>query len=143
MHISVVIPVRNEEASIRHLVDSLLHQTLRPDEIVIADNGSIDRTAAIVTEYVERGEPVRLISGGPGLPGKGRNLAVAAALHDWIAFVDAGTKPEPNWLESLAAPVMTDNEVEVVYGTYEPVTDTLLKLCSVMVYVAPPVEVDG
>ena len=40
--ISVVVPVRDEEDSIRDLLESLLAQTRPPDEIVITDGGSID-----------------------------------------------------------------------------------------------------
>ena len=143
MQITVAIPVRNEEQSIRQLLDALTDQTLLPSEIVIADTGSTDRTCDIVSTYEHKNIPVRLIKSGQGFPGRARNLAAAAAAHEWIAFVDAGTKPELNWLESLAAAVKAGDAIDVVYGTYEPVTDTLLKQCSVMVYVAPPSAVDG
>ena len=79
MKVSVIIPVRNEEASIRILLDNLLKQTLRPDEIIITDNGSTDRTAEIISEYVRRGEPVRLLREEAGLPGRGRNVAARRA----------------------------------------------------------------
>ncbi len=143
MKISVIIPVRNEEASIRVLVDSLLNQTLKPAEIVITDGGSTDATSQIISEYVEGGAPVRLIRGGPALPGRGRNLAAAEATNEWLAFIDAGTRPEPSWLEALAKRAQIDSDADVVYGAYEPVTDTLFRRCAVMAYVAPPVEIEG
>jgi glycosyltransferase involved in cell wall biosynthesis len=143
MKISVIIPVRNEEASIRVLVDSLLNQTLKPAEILITDGGSTDATPQIIAEYVERGAPVRLIRGGPALPGRGRNLAAARAANEWIAFIDAGITPEPTWLELLAKRAKVQSDVDVVYGSYEPVSDTLFKRCSVMAYVPPPVEIEG
>jgi len=143
MKISVIIPVRNEEASIRVLVDSLLNQTLKPAEILITDGGSTDATTQIISEYVERGAPVRLIRGGPALPGRGRNLAAAEAANEWLAFIDAGTRPDPSWLEALAKRAQLDSDADVVYGTYEPVTDTLFSRCAVMAYVAPPVKIEG
>jgi glycosyltransferase involved in cell wall biosynthesis len=42
MEISVVVPVRNEEKSIRHLLDGLLAQNRKPNEVVITDGGSTD-----------------------------------------------------------------------------------------------------
>lgn len=146
MKISVIIPVRNEERSIRSLLESLRNQTLQPAEIVITDGGSSDLTREIISEFVKRGEPIRLIRESAALPGRGRNLAAAEARNEWIAFIDAGITPEPDWLESMAqrAETRIDNEdVDVVYGTYEPVTDSLFKLCAVIAYVAPPFESEG
>jgi glycosyltransferase involved in cell wall biosynthesis len=143
MKISVVIPVCNEEDSIRPLLDSILNQTLKPAEIVITDGGSIDATPAIITEYVKLGAPIHLIRERAALPGRGRNLAAAKACNEWIAFVDAGAWPNLTWLESLAQLAENNSDVDVVYGTYEPVTDTLFTECSAIAYVPAPDEVNG
>jgi glycosyltransferase involved in cell wall biosynthesis len=135
MKLSVVIPIRNEEESIGPLLEALLSQTLKPAEIVIADNGSTDKSADIVREFINSGAPVELICSGEGLPGRGRNLAAARAANDWLAFIDAGIRPECNWLESLAAATKTGTSVDVVYGSYEPVTDTFFKECAAIAYV--------
>ena len=145
MKISVIIPVRNEEQSIGQLLDGLTNQSLKPAEIVITDGGSSDRTAAIIAAYDQTRVPIRLIRESAALPGRGRNLAAAQAANDWIAFIDAGITPEPDWLELLAKRVQleSDVDVDVVYGSYEPVADTLFKRCCVMAYVPPPVEIEG
>ncbi|HEY0729966.1 MAG TPA: glycosyltransferase family 2 protein, partial [Pyrinomonadaceae bacterium] len=90
MKVSVIVPVRDEEQSIRELLDSLLKQTRPPDEIVITDGGSVDATPQILDEYIKQGSPVRLLRAGPALPGRGRNLGAAAATYEWLAFTDAG-----------------------------------------------------
>ena len=141
--ISVIIPVLNEEDSIRPLLDSLLNQTLMPAEIVITDGGSTDSTPEIVLDYCQKGLPVRLVRDGPALPGRGRNLAAAKASCDWLAFTDGGAVPELNWLESLARGAATEQEVEVVYGSYEPITETLFKECAAIAYVPPPAKKHG
>jgi glycosyltransferase involved in cell wall biosynthesis len=64
MKVSVIVPVRDEEDSIRELLDSLLAQTRPPDEIVITDGGSIDATPQIIESYREKGAPVKLIRAG-------------------------------------------------------------------------------
>jgi len=121
----------------------LTNQSLRPAEIVITDGGSSDRTAAIIAAYDQTAVPIRLIRGGPGLPGRNRNLAAAEASSEWLAFIDAGITPEPDWLELLAKRAQADSDVDVVYGSYEPVANTLFKRCCVMAYVPPPVEIEG
>lgn len=146
MKISVIVPVRNEEQTIGQLLSGLTSQTLMPSEIVITDGGSSDRTVALIFEYDQVLVPIRLIREGSALPGRARNLAAAQAANKWLAFIDAGITPEPDWLESLArhAESQSDQDaVDVVYGTYEPVTDSLFKLCAVMAYVAPPYELEG
>src|SRR5713101_4463910 len=135
MKISVIIPARNEEDSIRALLDSLLSQTLKPAEIIVTDGGSTDATPEIISEYVNGGAPVRLLREAAALPGRGRNLAAAQAANDWLAFIDAGITPEPTWLELLAERTKSPSEIDVVYGSYEPVSDTLFKRCSAIAYV--------
>ena len=143
MKVSVVVPVRDEEASIRELLDSLLAQTRPPDEIVIADGGSIDATPQIIEDYIRQGAPVRLIRAGPALPGRGRNLGAAQASFEWLAFTDAGIRLANNWLAALVAKAEANVSVDVVYGSWEPVTDSFFKQCAAIAYVPPPALHDG
>ena len=138
MKVSVVVPVRDEEGSIRELLDSLLAQTRPPDEIVITDGGSVDATPQIIEDYIRRGAPVRLIRAGAALPGRGRNLGAAQASYEWLAFTDAGIRLANNWLEALIAKAEANDSIDVVYGSYEPVTDSFFKQCAAITYVPPP-----
>jgi cellulose synthase/poly-beta-1,6-N-acetylglucosamine synthase-like glycosyltransferase len=144
LRISVVVPVRDEEESIRALLDALLRQKRRADEIIITDGGSKDRTAEIIDEYARRDERVRLIRAGAALPGRGRNLAAARASFDWLAFVDAGTRPADDWLEVLAEEAERDHSVELVFGAWEPRVENFFEECAAVAYAyEPPVERDG
>jgi glycosyltransferase involved in cell wall biosynthesis len=143
LRISVVIPVRNEEKNIGSLLNALLEQTRPPDEIVITDGGSTDATVRIIESYIERGAPVHLIRTAGALPGRGRNLATSAAACEWVAFIDAGIHPAKDWLARLERKVEQDRQADVVYGAYEPVTDTLFTECAAMAYVPPPAKIDG
>ena len=143
MRVSVIVPVRNEEHSIRELLDGLLNQTRKPDEIVITDGGSTDNTVQIVEEYARHGAPVRLIKTDGALPGRGRNLAAAGASCEWLGFIDAGIRPEKDWLEALTSRAQQDSRIDMVYGAWSPVTDTFFKQCAAIAYVPPPVPRDG
>lgn len=143
MRISVVVPVWNEAQTITILLDGLLAQTRRPDEIIVADNGSTDTTTQIVERYTRRGVSVRLVRGGRGLPGAGRNRGAAVARHEWIAFIDAGTQPAPDWLAQLAAVALANPKADAVYGAYQPITDNLFRECAAIAYVPPPENIDG
>lgn len=143
MKVSVIVPVRDEEHSIHELLDSLLKQTRPPDEIVITDGGSVDATPQIIENYIQQGAPVRLHRAGPALPGRGRNLGAAAAQFEWLAFTDAGIRLNRDWLETLAARAAQDESIDIVYGSWEPVTDTFFKECAAIAYVPPPSPHDG
>lgn len=141
MRITVVVPVRNEADSIRELLDSLLGQTRLPDEIVITDGGSSDGTPEIIEEYVGQGFPVRLIREKHALPGRGRNLAAARATSEWVAFIDAGIRPETDWLAALARRAEVEG-ADVVYGAWEPVVDSFFKECAAIAYLPPPARIE-
>lgn len=138
MKVSVIVPVRDEEDSIRELLDSLLAQTHPPDEIVITDGGSVDATPQIIEDYKRNGAPVNLIRAEAALPGRGRNLAAAEAKFEWLAFTDGGIRLEKKWLEALVNKAQEDESIDIVYGSVEPVTDTFFTECAAIAYVPPP-----
>jgi cellulose synthase/poly-beta-1,6-N-acetylglucosamine synthase-like glycosyltransferase len=138
--LSLVIPVRNEEQSLPALIEGIRQQTLAPAEVIIVDGGSTDRTLELLRRLASEDERFRVVDAGEGTPGRNRNLGAEAARHDWVAFTDAGTRPEPNWLERLAAEASRDSSVEVVYGNYEPVENSFFERCAALAY--PPPKVD-
>ncbi len=109
MRVSVIATVKNEESSLGGLLDSLLAQTRPPDEVVLADGGSTDRTretaASYAASFADRGLRLRVLDAPGSNISQGRNLAVAAASGDVIASVDAGVRLAPDWLAELVAPM--------------------------------------
>lgn len=134
--ISVIVPVKNEEASIRQLLQGLSAQTCQPAEIVITDGGSTDRTKELILEH-RLSSPISivLVETEGALPGRGRNLAVAQAAHEWIASIDAGIRPHPDWLAQLVAAARREPDAEVVYGVAVPLSYTYYTECAAITYV--------
>lgn len=102
--VSVIVPARNEEASVRACLESLLAQVGIEFEIIVVDDGSTDRTRAIAESFPE----IRVIAPGPLPPGwTGKNNAVAAgaraALGEWLLFTDADTVHKPGSLAHALA----------------------------------------
>lgn len=90
--VSVIVPARNEEASLGACLESLLAQTGMNFEIIVADDGSTDRTREIAQSFAT----VRVIDPGPlpsGWSGKNNALAAGAkqAWGEWLLFTDADT----------------------------------------------------
>jgi glycosyltransferase involved in cell wall biosynthesis len=116
---SVIVTVRNEEGTIDTLLDSLFAGTRPPDEIVIADGGSTDGTAARLRARAAVDPRVRALD-APGNRSVGRNAAVRAACHPVLACTDAGVTVEPEWLERILAPLESDPSIGAVAGFYRP-----------------------
>ena len=133
--ISLVVPLHNEETSARRLVESILAQTRSPDEVVLVDGGSTDRTVAILTEAVSGDRRFRIIESGPSTPGAARNIGIATARHEWVALTDAGIRLEPTWLERLVSRAQETPGVDIVYGNYEPDLHSAYERCAALAYV--------
>jgi glycosyltransferase involved in cell wall biosynthesis len=98
-HISIIVPARNEEASLGECLQSLVCQTGVAYEIIVVDDGSTDRTREIAESFAG----VRVISGGPlpaGWTGKNNALVAGAGIAraDWLLFTDADTMHLPGSL---------------------------------------------
>ena len=101
--ISVIIPARNEEKNLPRLLRSLQSQPIPPDEIIVVDDASTDRTAAVATELGAR------VVTPPPLPEGWRGKTWACqhgadqAHGEWLLFLDADTWFEPDGLSAVRA----------------------------------------
>ncbi len=84
MKISVIIPAFNAEKWIAQSLEGVLSQSYKDLEIIVIDDGSTDRTAAIASGY----PTVRVISQPNGGLSVARNRGVEAATGDYIHFLD-------------------------------------------------------
>src|SRR5580700_1085680 len=99
--VSVIVPARNEEASIGACIQSLVAQHEVPLEIIVVDDQSTDRTRAIASSFPR--DRVQVIAAGEVPPGwTGKNNAVTtgskAARGEWLLFTDADTIHRPGSL---------------------------------------------
>ncbi|MGH7581257.1 MAG: glycosyltransferase family 2 protein, partial [Gemmatimonadales bacterium] len=101
--ISVIVPARNESAAIETVVRSVLASTYRTLELLVVDDRSTDRTAAIVEQLAAEDGRVRLIPGAPLPEGwYGKPWACLqgyrAAHGELLLFTDADTRHRPELL---------------------------------------------
>lgn len=108
--VAVLIPTLDEEAAIGECLERVLAQTAPPDEVVVADGGSVDRTVAIVEEVARRSAPLRIsVVPNPGRrQSAGLNRALAAVDADVVVRLDA---------RSFVAPDYVARCVDVLDGT--------------------------
>lgn len=115
-NISLIFTVKNEENSIYTLLKSILDQTKIPDEIVIVDGGSTDKTVEIIKEFFNL-LPIKLIiKKGVNVP-KGRNIAIKNSQYPIIAVTDGGCKLHQDWVYEITRP-FKEMDIDVVSGIY-------------------------
>lgn len=143
MKISLVIPVKNEEKSLESLYKSICKQTRLPDEIVLVDGGSSDKTVEIARKLADGKLKFKIVETSKASPGKGRNIGVENAENDWIAFTDAGIILEKDWLEKLIEETAQNPSLDMVLGTYEPKIQSFFEKCAALTYTQPRIPVNG
>jgi hypothetical protein len=129
--VSVLIPARDEEQSIRHAVEAALASNAVDLEVVVLDDHSRDATGAIVRQLAERDTRVRLLA-GPELPrgwcGKQHACWILAnnASNDLLLFLDADVRLTSDGLARMVA-FLHQSDAELVSGIPFQETRTLLE----------------
>jgi len=116
MRVSVCLTVLNEEGNISKLLEGLVSQSKKPNEIIVVDGGSKDKTVEIVKHFQKKSQFVKLII-EEGSISHGRNTAIELASNEMIAITDAGCVAKPDWLEKLIEPLI-NGDVGIVAGFY-------------------------
>ncbi|MBS0255758.1 MAG: glycosyltransferase [Proteobacteria bacterium] len=99
--VTVIIPAYNEERVIGASVRRILESTYPYLDVIVADDGSKDRTSAIVHEAHGNNPRVRLLTMENGGKAKALNRALALAEGEIIVALDADTQFEPETITRL------------------------------------------
>lgn len=134
--ITLVVPVRDEEATLPTLLRSIEGQTRAPDHVMFVDAGSRDASGRLLADACARHPGWHLLSIGPATPGRARNAGIARAPSDLVALADAGTVIDAHWLDRLARRASPD--VDVVWGHVEPWVADAYAAAASLVFLAPP-----
>lgn len=109
--ISVVMPCFNAEEYLREAVESVLNQTYPHAELIAVDDGSTDKTKAILRSFRNS---VRLIEQKNLGAGPARNAGIKHSRGEFIAFLDADDYWSPNCLEKLHG-TLVNSEAALAY----------------------------
>jgi glycosyltransferase involved in cell wall biosynthesis len=122
MKVSAVIPVFNRRSYITRAIDSVMHQSVPVDEILVVDDGSTDGTAEVIASRY--GEAVCVIRQPNGGVSRARRRGIEEARGEWIAFLDSDDEwtPDRN-RELLQAAGGVPANVAWIFGDMSFVTD--------------------
>jgi glycosyltransferase involved in cell wall biosynthesis len=113
--VSIIVPIHNAEQTLRRCLDSLRRQAFTNIEVLMVDDGSDDCSGAICAEYESADSRFSAITvkERSGVS-NARNLALAQASGDYIAFVDADDHVDMDYIRTLVS-VLREHEADVVY----------------------------
>ena len=108
--ISCVVPSFNSSRYIGEALDSILKQSYRPLEVIVADDGSTDDTEPVVTSYGSKVKFSRQETAGPA---ETRNFGLKQSVGDFIAFLDADDLWHPEKLTKQSACFTANPEIDM------------------------------
>ena len=121
MLFSIVVPLHNKARYIGCTLASVLAQTLRDFEVIVVDDGSTDGGAEIVAAIDD--PRVRLVRQPNAGVSVARNLGIAMARGEWLAFLDADDWQHPRYLASLQHAQRAHPTADAVASRYIPFQD--------------------
>lgn len=118
MLFSCILPVYNtERIELEKCINSILKQTFTDYEIILVDDGSIDKIAYICDEYMKKYDKVRVIhQQNMGLAGA-RNTGIENAHGDWLIHIDSDDWIDRDLLE-LVAKRIERTDAEILFWGY-------------------------
>lgn len=110
--VSVIIPMFNSEKTIASTLESVINQTYRNLEIILVDDGSVDKSTLVVAPF---GSQLRLIRQENMGVSHARNSGWKASKGSLIAFVDSDDTWLPNKLEEQVNLILENSSVGFVF----------------------------
>jgi glycosyltransferase involved in cell wall biosynthesis len=123
--VSVVVCAYNAEDTIGDCLDSLDRLKYPDFEVVVVDDGSRDATG----EIAKRRDGVRVIEVPNGGLSAARNVGLAAATGEVVAYTDADAEVDPDWLGYLVQPLLMSDVVGVGGPNVVPQDDPWVAQC--------------
>lgn len=115
--ISVVVAVYNIEDYICECVDSIINQTIQPEEIILVDDGSTDRSSSLCDEYAKKYANIQAIHQKNAGLSAARNTGIKHAQGVWVYFVDGDDILASDVIESFLAVLDAHKgDVEFIQG---------------------------
>lgn len=116
---TAVVTCHNYGRYLRQCLESLLHQTLPFDEIILVNDSSTDNTRSIWETYYA--QQVRYLEVTEGCQKKARDAAIAVAAGDLIVCVDADDWLDSRYNEQMTAPFDRDELLGLAYCEQVPI----------------------
>jgi glycosyltransferase involved in cell wall biosynthesis len=114
--ISVIVPTYNCGRFIAEAIDSILRQTVEPEQIIVVDDGSTDDTEQVVRRYADpRIEYIKQPNAGIA---SARNTGLKATRCEFVTFLDADDRWRPQFIERMHAFLAEDATIVCAFSNF-------------------------
>jgi hypothetical protein len=113
--ITVGVITRNRAGDLAEMLESLTRQVRPPDEVLVVDNGSTDRTKEVLERFRECLPIQYKFLERADIPAA-RNMVIESAANEIISFIDDDCISEPQWLAAIERGFLRAENVGVVGG---------------------------
>lgn len=117
--ISIVIPAYNVAPYVEEALESVLHQTVAPLEVLVFNDGSTDGTTKILESYADH-ELVRYFSHENKGQGPVRNRGAELARGDYVYFFDADDLLDASFVERMQRLIVRDDAPDLIMFSGRP-----------------------
>lgn len=107
--ISIIIPVYNLENYIEKCIKSVLEQTYENFELIIIDDGSMDKSQKLAQKFSVKDKRIIVFQQSNKGPSAARNLGIKNSTGMWITFIDADDHIDKTYLEQLISAIKINN----------------------------------
>ena len=115
--VSLIVPIYNiEERLLRRGIESLLHQTMQPIEVLLIDDGSPDHAGDICDEYAETDVRVRVFHNENGGVSVARNCGIKNSNGKYIIFIDPDDYVPQNMCEECVNAIEKAKTDVLIFG---------------------------
>jgi cellulose synthase/poly-beta-1,6-N-acetylglucosamine synthase-like glycosyltransferase len=123
-NVSVIVAARNEESTVRELLQCLLRQTYPSVEIIVVNDRSTDGTAGIIADAQKENPLIQRIdieAAASDMPAKKNALraGIEKSRGEVLCFTDADCSPPPTWIEELISHFEPDVGLVAGYSPYQ------------------------
>lgn len=101
MELSIIVPMYNCERSIENTLKKLINQTIDNYEIILIDDGSIDKTKIICNKFIRKYNFIKYFFQENSGVSSARNYGIQRAKGKYICFCDADDSPKENMYNIL------------------------------------------
>ena len=118
IEVSIIIPVYNEEKQISHCLDSIQCQEYKNYEVIIVDDGSIDKTGEICDSYAKKDSRFKVIHEANGGVSVARNKGIDVATGKLLMFVDSDDFVKPDFINNYVK-MQSESDADVIIDAFD------------------------
>ena len=122
-HITIIVPVRNEEEQIRDIVGKFKEQQFEDYQVLIIDSNSEDNTAGILTALAETNPKLKVTNLSQEMRFSEKqaiNIGLKGASSPWIILLTSSTGDmNPGWLANMNSLLNADTDLVIAYTNVE------------------------